>query len=202
MASETDFLNNALGKAGCGAITALDEESVNARWCRVFYPSLRRATQRTAKWKFCDGRMQLQLMSEAPLFGYLYSYALPSQLIRLNNYNGVRINVVLAADPTLWSFQSSGWKIEGRKLFSNDSVAYVEYTQEVTNPDHWDPLYYEMLADWLGSNLALAIRHDTARHRELQQSAMGMWMPLALAVDGQEASVEPYRSDDLIWGRF
>jgi len=201
MASETDFLNNALGAAGCQRISGIDDASVEAGWCRTYYPSLRRGTLRSANWKFASARLQLTIDAEAPAFGFIYSYGLPSSLLKLRAYNGIHINITLTDDQSLWLFRDASWRIEGRKLFSNDSVAFIEYVQDVTNPDLWDPTYYEMLAAWLGSKLAMAVRRDGQKAQELLSMAMGTWMPMALAVDGQDASVSAYQSNDLTWGR-
>jgi hypothetical protein len=201
MASETDFLNNALGKAGCSRITGIDDNSVEAGWCRTYYTSLRRSTQRMANWKFAGARLQLTQDIDQPAFGYTHSYGLPASMLKLRVYNGAQPNLVLADDPLRWQHIASSWRIEGRHLYSNDTMAYIEYIQDVSNPDGWDPLYYEMLASWLGSNLAVAVRKDHNLGERLLQQAMGTWMPMALAVDGQEASVSAYQSDDLIWGR-
>ena len=201
MASETDFLNNALGSAGCERITGIDDNSPNAAWCKVFYRSLRRSTQRMANWKFCGARAQLSLDTTTPAFGMVYSFHLPASLLKLRTYNGIHLNVTLVDDPTIWQAEGGFWRIEGRKLYSNDGSAFIEYIQDVDNPDLWDALYYEMLASWLASKLAMAIKKDSTKAEKLLNNAMGTWMPMALAVDGQEQSVQVYRSDDLIWGR-
>ena len=154
-----------------------------------------------ANWKFCGARAQLTLDTTAPAFGMVYSYNLPASLLKLRTYNGIRLNLTLTDDPTIWQAEGGFWRIEGRKLYSNDSAAFIEYVQDVSNPDLWDSLYYEMLAAWLSSKLAMAIRHDSTKAKDLLQIAMGTWMPMALAVDGQEQSVQAYKSDDLLWGR-
>jgi hypothetical protein len=201
MASETDFLNNALGMAGTRRISSIDENTVEAGWCRTYYPSLRRATQRMANWKFNGARLQLTLDSTAPAFGMAYSFSLPSTLLKLRVYNGIQLNIAFVDDPTLWQFQGGSWRIEGRRLYANDAAVFIEYNQDVSNPDLWDALYYEMLAAWLASKLSLAISKDTSLAKSLLEQAMGTWMPMALAVDGQEQSVPIYQSDNLVWGR-
>lgn len=201
MPSETDFLNGALGMAGCSRITSIEDRSVEAGWCRTFYPALRRSTLRMASWKFAGARVQLPQEASGPAFGYAYAFTMPASMLKLRNYNGMNVNIVFQDDPTVWWYEGGAWRIEGRSLFSNDQVALLEYVQDVTNPDVWDSLYYEMLAAWLGAKLALAIRKDHQQSQGLLQIAMGTWMPLALAVDGQEKSVETYQSNELIWGR-
>lgn len=201
MASETDFLNGALGKAGVKRITNIADGTPEANWCAVYYPSLRRSTLAMANWKFASARLQLNLDATAPLFGFVYSYALPVEMLKLRQYNGVAVNLVVAVDWNTWLYYGGNWRIEGKFLYSNDANVFIEYIQDVTNPDLWSTLYYKMLESWLASDLAVAIRHDHTASKALLEEAMGMWMPQALAVDGQQAAVQQYVVDDLTWGR-
>lgn len=201
MASETDFLNGALGKAGCARITNIDDGTPQANWCKVYYPSRRRGLLALANWKFASTRLQLNLDISTPLFGFSFAYALPTTLLKLRQYNGIAVNLVVAIDWNQWQFYGGNWRIEKQFLLSNDTSAFIEYIEDVTDPNRWSPLFYSMFEEWLASDLAVAIRHDHAASNALLQRAMGVWMPEALAVDGQQAAVQPYFVDDLIWGR-
>src|SRR5262245_10973007 len=113
MASETDFLNAALGKAGCSRISGLDENSVNADHCRIYYPMRRRALLEMANWKFADTQLQLNLSPNAPLFGLAYSYVLPINIIKLRTYNGFQINLNMAVNYEEWIYFAGGnWRIQ------------------------------------------------------------------------------------------
>lgn len=198
---ETDFLNGALGKAGCGRITNIEDGTVNANWCKVYYASLRRGALALANWKFASTRLQLNLNAVPPLFGFNAAYALPVEMIKLRQYNGVAVNLIVAQDWNQWRYYGGNWRVEGKFLYSNDASAFIEYVADVTNPNLWSTLFYKMLESWLASDLAIAIRHDHSASKALLEEAMGVWMPAALAVDGQAAAVEQYIVDDLTWGR-
>ena len=201
MADETEFLNGALGQAGCSRIAAIDDGSVNANWCKTYYKPLRRALLRMTDWSFAGAQLSLSLDATAPVFGYTYSYGLPPDLIKIKTYNGMQINFTLADDWMSWRFVGANWKIEGQKLYSNESAAFIEYVIDITDPSRWDTLFYEMFQGWLASKLAKAIRHDVGDSERLLQTAMGVFMPEALAVDGQQHATLVYRVDDLTYGR-
>lgn len=201
MSSETDFLNGALGKAGVKRIASLDDNTVEANWCKVYYAPTRRGLLGMANWSFAETRLQLNLDATAPLFGFTYAYALPPTIVKFKTYNGIEVNVLMAVDWQEWRFFQPSWKIEGKFLFSNDASAFIEYVRDSENPSEWPPLFYNCMQAWLGSHLAQAIRHDDKKAQELLNEAVGMWQPLALAVDGQNAAVQAYVSDDLTWGR-
>lgn len=202
MSSETEFLNGALGVAGCGRIASIDDQSVNANWCKTLYPPLRRAWLGMTNWSFAGAQAQLTLEVGSPIFGYTYAYALPPTLIKVRTYNGTQVNALLTSvDWINWRFYAATWRVEGNKLYSNDAAAFIEYTTDIDDPLRWNSMFYEMAKHWLASQLAIAIRQDEGKGASLLQTAMGVFMPEALAIDGQQHAIQAYIVDDLIWGR-
>lgn len=201
MANETDFLNDSLGQIGATRVTGIDDGSVNANWCKVFYPELRRAMLRSHHWNFAEARLALPQDASAPAFEFAYAYNLPAALLKIKNYNGNAPVVNTAVDPNYWTTIAGYYKIEGRQLLTNDGQALVVYVKDITNPDVWDPLFYQMLSAMLAAKLATAIPHDANKAAMLMKTAVGFWFDLATAVDGQEGSIIPYMVDDLLWGR-
>lgn len=203
MASETDCLNDALGMIGASRITAIDDGSTNANHCLTFYPSLRDSLLRQHHWNFAVTRVQLALDVTAPVSTFAYAYTLPPDNLKVIDYGGS--NPATASGPTsLITYnmrQVPYFKIEQGKLLSNDGIAYITYIRRITNPAEWDALFYQVLTTWLAAKLALAIPKDTKRASFLLDQAVNVLLPLALAIDGQEGSVEPFVADDLLWGR-
>lgn len=201
MPSETDCLNDALSQIGASRITAIDDGSTNANHCTVFYPSLRDGMIRSAKWNFSLERVALALDATAPAFEFAYRYALPADCLRVWQYFGGSPAVsTVVTDPNAYSIQPR-YKIEGRYLLSNDGQAYILYGKRVTNPSLWDSLFYQTLTTWLASKLASAIMKDPKMSNALLDQAINVLLPQALSSDGQENSVEPFITDDLLWGR-
>ena len=200
MPSETDLLNDALGQIGAARVTAIDDGSTNANHCLTFYPPLRDGLLRGHHWNFIVTRVQLALDVLAPVSGYAYSYALPSDCLKVIDYGGTL--PVSAGVVTL--DQRYGvvehYKIEGRKLLSNDGQAFITYLRRETNPDVWDAMFYQAMTAFLASKLASAITKDSKKSMALWQQGETM-LSQAMAVDGQENSIEPYIVDDLLWGR-
>ena len=105
MPTVTDLCNQAL--ATCGArstIVTLNENSNEARYCRLFLDSTRDALQRAAQWNFCRTAAYLTLLKSAPgtpeyklpipqngawnpqtmpCPPWLYSYLIPADSIRI-----------------------------------------------------------------------------------------------------------------------
>lgn len=205
MPSEVDVCNDALGQTGNSPITALDDGSVNANYCTTFYANLRDSLLMDTNWTFNRKRVQLAQLPTAPVFEFSYAYQLPPDYLKLLIYLGDAFN---PSDPTTLqlfgndvdpSFQR--FKIAGRTLESNDAIVYIQYSQQITDPNLWGPMFYQVLATMLASKLASAINKDMKLAQGLMNVAMSMLMPTAMAVDGQNDSVDPYSVPDLKYGR-
>ena len=201
MPSETDCLNDALGQIGAARITAIDDQSINANHCAVFYPSLRDGLLRSHHWNFAMQRVALAADVTAPVSEFAYAYTLPGDCLKVVDYAGGT-----PSSSVVWSSEYAGmrfvprYKIEGRKLLTNDGVVYIRYLKQVTNVGEWDGMFYQAVTSLLASKLATAISHDHKMALALQKVGDHL-LGLAMAVDGQEGSTEPFVVDDLLWGR-
>ena len=199
MPSQTDFLNEALIQCGADVITAIDDGSINANHCGRLYDSRRRAALEIHRWQFADWRVALVSTGTTPAFEWAYSYTLPADFIALRVFNGAELDTSQVAE---WPYvNSEGYKIEGPYIYTNLGEVQIVYSRDITDPNRWTPLFYQMLATWLASGLALAIRKDHKMSQELLNQAIGQGLPMAAVVDSQQHSVSPYRADDLLRGR-
>jgi len=199
MPSETDILNAALSKIGARRITAMDDDSTEANHCQVFYPLLRRSLLRSHHWNFAETRTELAQDATAPAFEFAFSYTLPPDLLKLKEYNGVNLDT---SNLSLFeSVDPSRYKVEGRKLYTNDGTVKIVYVKDETDPNVWDALFAQTLIAWLASDLAMAISKDSRLSQRMLEEAINLLLPMAAAVDGQEGSVNKFITDELIWGR-
>lgn len=198
MPNETDFLNGALGKIGASPISNINDGTPNANWCRTYYVPLRQAWLRSHHWNFAENRIELSASLTPPIFEFAFSYPLPPDELKVKEYNGMNTTY----DPSTDTWVVPGrYKIEGRNLFTNDGSVKIVYIRDIDNPNAWDPLFYQFLQTMLGSELANCIAKSASKSAELARIAIGTFLPIASAVDGQEGTVTPYVADDLIRGR-
>ena len=200
MPTQTDCLNDALGQIGSATVTAIDDGSTNANLCLTFYPPLRDSLLRSHHWNFAMTRVELALDVTPPLYEFAYAYTLPPDLLKLVDYAGSSTTSTYVTNQD-WRYQAQpAYQVEGRKLYSNDGRALIRYLRRVENPDEWDALFYQGLAQWLASKLSLAIRKEPKQAMGLQELAQST-MTMAMAVDGQENPTQPFVTDNLLWGR-
>jgi hypothetical protein len=204
MADETDLLNAALGKCGQAPITAITDGTPNANWCKTFYVPIRQAMLRSAVWQFAQDRAILASDPTAPAFEYAFRYAISPLILRIKEYNGDLITPQMSpftASPAYWMNVAGRYVIESGYLLTNDAQVSITYIKDEPNPAKWDPLFYQLVVSALAGDLARAINHDVALGTTLMKEAIDIWLPFAAAVGGQEHTILPYRTDDLLFGR-
>ena len=198
MADETDLLNDSLSQIGADTITAIDDGSTNANHCQRLYPQFRKALLRLHHWNFAMARAALAQDVGTPAFEFAFSYTLPPNCLKVVGYNGANQSTLSIEE---WRAITSRYRIEGKKLLTNDGTALIVFIQDIENPDIWDALFYQACAKGLAAKLATAIPKDFKLAAALKADFLKEDLPIAMAADGQEGSVEPFVSDALLWGR-
>ena len=141
MASVVQICNSALNQLGASSITALTEDSKNARICNERYETIRDAVYRSHPWNCLVKRVQLAQDTATPAWGFTYQYTLPSDCLRvlqIKDYN-------------------SDYKIEGRKLLIDESDVYLIYLAIETDVNQLDILLRETISAGLAQDIAYAI---------------------------------------------
>ena len=87
MASVVDICNSALNLLGASTISALTEDTKNARLCNQRYEPIRNRVFRSHNWNCLIKRVQLAADSTGPVVEYTYGYTLPSDCLRVMAIN-------------------------------------------------------------------------------------------------------------------
>ena len=141
MASVVQICNSALNQLGASSITALTDDSKNARLCNERYTTIRDAVFRAHPWNCLIKRVQLAQDSDTPAWGFDYQYTLPADCLRIlgiKDYN-------------------SDYKVEGRKLLISESSVYLIYLAQITDVNELDVLLRETISAHLAQDISYAI---------------------------------------------
>jgi len=141
MASIVQICNSALNQLGASSITALTDDSKNARLCNERYTTIRDAVFRSHPWNCLIKRVQLAQDTATPAWGFTYQYTLPADCLRIlgiKDYN-------------------SDYKVEGRKLLIDESSVYLIYLAQITDVNELDVLLRETISAHLAQDIAYAI---------------------------------------------
>jgi len=151
MASVVDLCNSALNLLGASTISALTDDTKNARLCNQRYEPVRNRVFRSHPWNCLVKRVQLAQDSTAPVIEFSYQYTLPSDCLRvLKIHNG-----------TTDSIQSDmEYKVEGRKIKTNEGTVYLVYVAVDTDPNNYDTYLAESISHQLAADLAYAITNN------------------------------------------
>ena len=152
MASIVDTCNSALNLLGASTISALTEDSKNARLCNQRYPAVRNRVFRSHNWNCLIKRIQLAQDSTGPVVEYTYGYTLPTDCLRvLKIHNGTTDSIASNLD----------YKVEGRKIVTNEGTIYLVYIALDTDPNTYDSYLAESISHQLAADLCYAITNNS-----------------------------------------
>lgn len=175
MATEVDIVNRALVKLGADRITALSDNTKNAREANAIFDLVRDAELRKNIWRFSIVRAQIDFDAGAPTpaYGYAYSYEKPSSMLRLiqvgDYYPGGEIVDYVDGE-------TAPYAVEGDYILSDEGNGiYVRYVAQITDTTKYDSLFVEAFACKLAMELAEAITaSDSKRDRATREYQMAV----------------------------
>lgn len=141
MASVVDICNGALNQLGASTILSLTEDSKNARLCNARYTQVRDAVFRSHPWNCLQKRVQLAADTDTPAWGFTKQYTLPADCLR--------VLTILDYD--------ADYKIEGRKILTDNSTMKILYISRIEDPNEYDELLRETLSAALAADIAYAV---------------------------------------------
>ena len=148
MTSVVDICNSALNLIGATNIIARSEDSKSARVCNQRYENVRDAVFRAHPWNCLIRRTDLAADSDDPAFTFAYQYTLPTDPYCLR---------VLHLD-----YHDIDYKVEGRKILTDESTVNLVYLARVTDPNEYDMLLVEAIAARLAADISYNLANSTS----------------------------------------
>lgn len=157
MASVVGICNRALQKLGAKRITAINQDSVNARACNVAYEPVRDAELEDHDWNFAIVQASLAEDSDEPDWGRAHAYSLPSDFIRLS------------PDFAEDNLNSKDWQIQNGKIYTDDSSPlYIRYVKRVTDPNEMTSLFREAISAKMAMEMCEELSQSNAKKESLK----------------------------------
>jgi len=151
MASIVNMCNSALNLLGASTISALTDDTKNARLCNQRFEPVRNRVFRSHAWNCLHKRVQLAQNSTTPVVEYSHAYALPSDCLRvLKIHNGTTDSIATALD----------YKLEGRNIVSDEGTIFLIYIALDTDPNNYDSYLREAISHQLAADLCYAITNN------------------------------------------
>ena len=185
MASKVDICNSAMNMLGASNIVSLTEDSKNARLLNQRFDFVRDAVFRGHPWNCLINRQQLNQSSTTPTYQFSYAYPLPTDpycLRILDFHTGSYSSNEVDID----------WKVEGRKILTDQATVYIKYIGRVTDPNEYDTLLIETVAARLASDTGYAITGSTTLTNAMWQ------LYEAKIVEARHADATEGKPDEII----
>lgn len=186
MTSKVQICNMALSRLGASTITALTDNTTEAKLCNTLFDDLADRVMMQGSWTSTIKRASLAKTTNTPTFEYTNEFQLPVDPFCLKVLN---IDEDTQGD--------TDYRIEGDKLLTDDSSVKIRYIGRLVDVEDWDPLLVEAMEILLASYLALPITGDKVMARDLREEYFEL-VQHNLAVDGQQGSKDSIIADDLI----
>ena len=195
--SDTEICNIALTRIGHKQITALSEGTKAGDLCTLHYARTRNAILRAHPWNFAIRRVTLALDATTPNHEFSYRHALPEgptpprclKVIRTHWEAEGITGAAIYTFPGLMGYapDTIPYRIEGRYLYCNETVAKIEYIGEITDPTEYDELFVDLFAQRLAAELAIALTDNQSAAKTLWD-VYAMKLAEARTTDAQEGT--------------
>ena len=192
MASVVDMCNSALNLLGASTISSLTEDTKNARLCNQRFEPIRDRVFRSHNWNCLIKRVQLAQDSTGPVVEYTYGYTLPTDCLRvLKIHNGSTDSIKSALD----------YKIEGRKVVTDETTIYLVYVALVTDPNEFDSYLREAISHQLAADICYAITNNSTLANNYMNRADER-LREARFIDATENSLGTIESNEFVDARL
>jgi hypothetical protein len=162
MASVVSMCNSALNLLGASTISALTDDSKNARLCNQRYEPIRDRVFRGHAWNCLHKRVQLAKNSTAPVVEYSNAYALPADCLRvLKIHNGTTDSIASSID----------YKLEGRNIVTDEGTVFLIYIAKDTDPNNYDTYLQESISHQLAADIAYAVTNNATLAKNYMERA-------------------------------
>jgi hypothetical protein len=170
--SDVEIVNMALVMLGARPIAALDEGTKAATLASEIFDTERDATLQAHEWNFALKRTSLAKDAAAPPFGFGASYQLPSDYLR-----------VVEVSPDCI------YRIEGKKLLTDETAISIRYLRQVTSPSEWSPQFKSVFAARLAWRMSYPLTEQVSK-MDRAEKTYAVLLAEARTIDSQESGYE------------
>lgn len=181
---QTELCNLALAKLGSFTISSIDENSAEARHCKINFELCRQSLLRDFDWNFATHQVELAEIADAASFGFNHAYALPSDYLRALSFDGIHSGT-----------KQKYWKIASGRLYTDQgtaSNAKLIYVRDVEDCTEWDSVFCSAFVWYLAAAICPSIKQDPQLAISLLQAGQA-FLSDAKGTDTQEDGLKIIR---------
>lgn len=169
MTSVVEICNMALAHCRAGSINNINEFSLQAQQCRLWFDITRDKALTETNWKFARTIQPLALTTEK-LFNYAFAYRYPADCLKMerlvNSFEEITSEISGASRYRDGLFNELKSKQIPHEMFNVNNVTLIganlpdlriDYTKRVTDPNLFSIDFIHALSHLLASNIAIPI---------------------------------------------
>lgn len=160
VSSAIDICNMALDEIGVRNITSLDEDTKQAKKCKLWYDIVRKRLLINLNASFSIARTTLaEDVNQRPINQWKHSYCLPNDCL-----------LVLEVDEK--PIEKDICQIEGKYLLSDkEKVVYIRYIKDVEDVSLYDAEFCNLLSLKLAEKLCMSLTEDEQKMANIRALA-------------------------------
>ncbi len=195
--SAVQICNEALQNIGATPITSLSEDSPNAIECNLRYDTARQALLRMHPWNFAMKRAALNKEVSTPAFNFSNQFTLPSDFLKLvmtgeeeryTSSYGIGYSSTFQESGVVNGVGADNYKIEGRKLLTNNASVGIIYVADATDAQQFDSTFRQLLARYLGALISYKVVGSKSE-RDSQLGIFEKELSEYQSIDSQEGGI-------------
>jgi hypothetical protein len=169
-------------------ITSLEEESLEARLCNLYFSEVLDSLLEKTVWNFATHRETLSLSAVSPIYEYDYKFQLPTDPYCLK--------VIEAVDSG--AGEITDWQIEARYLLCNSATCLIKYTKRVEQYNELSIGFRDAMEYRLASKMAEALTGSTSIKKDMYNEYV-FALKKAMTADARQGSPEEETDNDYEW---
>lgn len=183
--SDVSICNSALIKLGVETITALSDNTRQAKLCNEQYDKLRKSLLREHPWNFAIKRAALTASVTVPAWGFSHQFNVPNDCLRLIDTE----------------YPQDKYQVEDSIILANRDTLNIRYVHDVINTNKFTPDFSELLS----LKIAIDLSYVLVQSNSLTQQLVGLYdrkLRDVRSFDGQENPAQDVTDDLFILSRL
>lgn len=188
----TDICNMALAYIAKGRIASMDEQSEQARQCKLFYETTKKDLLRNYTWGFAKRVSKLAELTQAeesPYWLYIYSY--PQKCVAVRKiFDKETGKQVLAGQQEEWDLYMASDNVLG--IGCNIPKAYLEYTYDVDDANLFSADFVDAFSHMLAFQICVQLTGNSGLQQTQYQLAHAALMRAKYTTAAEKHNIPDY----------
>lgn len=188
MPSQVSICNQALSKLGANRIISIDQDSTEAKLCKLYYQDILDDLLEEHPWTFALKRYELPQMAESPPKPFVAQFLIPSDVLRI---------VKASSNPDFRKQNTTEWQVENGHILADTESIYIQAIITLVDPNVFSLKFTRAFVTRLAAEMSINITQSREMHRQLMDE-FGLLLDSAVSADSQQGRTRKYHSDQLL----